>query len=157
MAYYLEREDLNYIIDNFDTEVINILRKYRGFDDSIISYIGNKWLGANIVKFIFEWQYIDEQNNDRTLTIDICINMTSIDRENWVDNDAKIKPTLPDKTKAKLRFAYIIWHVWEDIEDSFDPMPQLPNLADEICNSTSDHLRALVFPNGGFKYEVIGK
>lgn len=150
----MEREDVIEILDNFDKEVMSILEKCKGWDQGYyFEYDGYTYLGGLVYKLIFKWQFIDEDDNDRTLTADLCINLSCIKDESWIDYQAKIKPNMSDKAKVILRLAYLVWKANEEIEEAFEDNTQL---ADDICKSKSTHVRIIVFPgHGDFNYEVL--
>ena len=148
----LTEKQITDILDNFDDEVMGILRKYKGWTENNLDYQDYMLLGAGVYKFTFYYYYIDDNEKDRTLQVDICINKLSF-KECWIDQKAKITPTMSEELKLKMRLAYIVFCVWLQIYRFLDVDDTTGN-GTKIVNSKSNRMRVLVFPHGGFNFGI---
>ena len=141
---------LDDILDNFDEEVIKLLKRNRGWDDSIICYTNSRILGNGKYELEFEWQFVDENLNERTLPIILEFNIQSILGKSWIDKAAKLPENIPADIAVKLKLAYISYKTWNDLEGFFDE-----NTWESwrICEDANSMLLATVH-DSGITYQV---
>ncbi len=144
----LTEKQITNILNNFDDEVMKILRTYKGWTEYNLDYQNYTLLGTSIYKFTFYYYYKDDNKKDRTLQVNVCINKLSF-KESWIDQKAKITPTMSEELKLKMRLAYIVFCIWLQIHKFLDINDTTGN-RDKIVNSKSNRMRVIVFPHGRF-------